>query len=187
MRAFLALDLSNSFGKAVEDTIKKLKESGVHASFVRSEQVHLTLAFFEDIPEMTAQEITRELKERFAQNRLQIFVSLGNLGVFPDRKQPRLIWREIVEKGGALHNLKRTVDAALRSFGFPVEGRTFKPHLTIARIKERHSAGFPESIFQPDFSPPLTGPTLIKELAFFKSVLTPSGPIYSVISRIPLA
>ena len=65
------------------------------------------------------------------------------------------------------------------TLGFEKEERRFHPHVTFARVK-KGKYSLTRNI---DFS---FGPFSVNEISLFKSTLTPNGPIYEILSEIPL-
>jgi RNA 2',3'-cyclic 3'-phosphodiesterase len=94
------------------------------------DDLHLTLRFVGDIEKPQARE--------FADNLETIDVDafelrLAGLGVFGGN-EPRSIWTG-VETSAPLEALARANDRAARAAGLPPDGRQFKPHVTLARVK----------------------------------------------------
>jgi RNA 2',3'-cyclic 3'-phosphodiesterase len=92
--------------------------------------LHLTLRFVGDIEKPQAQEFADNLESID----LDAFeLRLSGLGVFGGN-EPRSIWAG-VEDSPALEALARANDRAARSAGLPPDGRQFKAHVTLARVK----------------------------------------------------
>jgi len=171
MRAFVAVEIRNV---EVLNSIAKLQSDlKIKAKPISKENMHFTLLFLGEITEEIASKIMEALK-------LIVFspiqVSFGGVGAFPDPRFPRVIWIGVDETASKnLINLASQVEEKLAPLGFKSD-KPFKPHLTIFRIK--NSIG--------DISKELDklktiqlGHDTISELKFKKSILTPSGPIYS--------
>jgi len=98
-----------------------------------------------------------------------------------------------VEGGDKLCNLAKALEENLSKAGFRSEEREFRPHITIGRVKEKNvprqarDKGVDKlkekikSIKDARF-----GEALVDRIHIMKSTLTPSGPIYDVISVIKL-
>lgn len=94
------------------------------------DNLHLTLRFVGDIEKPQA----AEFADRLADVELDAFsLRLAGLGVFGGN-EPRSIWAG-VEPSEALDALARANDRAARAAGLPPDGRQFKPHVTLARLK----------------------------------------------------
>ena len=103
-------------------------------------------------------------------------MNLADVGAFPNPKSPRVVWIG-VDKDAAknLVELAVQVEEKLRPLGFRSD-KAFKPHLTILRIKNRINDISHELN---KFRSVQIGHETISELKFKKSILTPTGPIYS--------
>lgn len=92
--------------------------------------LHLTLRFVGDIEKSQAEEFA----DRLESIDLDAFeLRLSGLGVFGGN-EPRSIWTG-VEDSAPLEALARANDRAARAAGLPPDGRQFKPHVTLARMK----------------------------------------------------
>ncbi|MBR5450224.1 MAG: RNA 2',3'-cyclic phosphodiesterase, partial [Methanocorpusculum sp.] len=88
-----------------------------------------------------------------------------------------------VHDSGATAALSADVESRMAKLGFAREEKPFSPHITIARVKEYSPALLPKinGIKERNF-----GECEISAILLKKSVLTPSGPIYSTIHRVNL-
>ncbi|CAN1723462.1 RNA 2',3'-cyclic phosphodiesterase [Hyphomicrobium sp. 1Nfss2.1] len=92
--------------------------------------LHLTLRFVGDIERPQA----TEFADRLESIDLDAFeLRLSGIGVFGGN-EPRSIWAG-VEESAPLEALARACDRAARSAGLPPDGRQYKPHVTLARLK----------------------------------------------------
>lgn len=134
LRTFIAINVP----PAVLDTITRIqnrfKSLGLHASWVKPGNIHLTLKFLGDTDPDRIPGIQYTLTETLASyTRFQLL--LDSVGVFPDTKNPRVLWLGLKDGEGALKTLQTDIEKALESIGFPKEQRPFSPHVTLARIK----------------------------------------------------
>jgi 2'-5' RNA ligase len=61
---------------------------------------------------------------------------LGGVGAFPNFRRARVVWMG-VEHEARLELLHHDVEVACEALGFELEGRAFRPHLTLARVRDR--------------------------------------------------
>ncbi|MBI5377469.1 MAG: RNA 2',3'-cyclic phosphodiesterase [Thaumarchaeota archaeon] len=171
MRTFVAVEISN---ESTLNAIAKLQsELKIKAKPVSKENMHFTLLFLGEISDDMAPKIMESLSS-VSFNPIEM--KLIDVGAFPNPRSPRVVWIG-VDKNAAknLVELAVQVEEKLRPLGFRSD-KPFKPHLTIFRIKDRMN----------DISHELNkfrsveiGHETISELKFKKSILTPTGPIYS--------
>src|SRR6185312_10694181 len=100
------------------------------ARWIDSDNYHLTLRFIGDVDGSTARDFTFALSEIAA---APFQLRLNGLGSFGGRK-PRAIFAGIAPSDG-LDTLRRANERAAREAGLPPEGRNFKPHVTLARLR----------------------------------------------------
>ena len=171
MRTFVAVEIQNN---EVLDHIAKLQSDlKIKAKPVSKENMHFTLLFLGEITDEIAPKIIDALKSiTFS----PIQISFSGVGAFPNSRFPRVIWIGVDETAEQnLVKLAKQVEEKLAPLGFKSD-KPFKPHLTIFRIKNNID----------DISKELDKLKTIQlvhdtitELNFKKSILTPSGPIYT--------
>lgn len=184
IRSFLAVDPPREILDAIAAIQDRLKKS-IHGDirWVRPQGIHLTLKFFGAISEADIANISRIVK-----NTTSMFApfSLGikRVGVFPDVKRPRVLWLGMDGDVDLLIRLQKEVDAELQKSGFEKEDRPFRPHLTLARIKEpRGLIGLAKILEKgEDYE---AGSFSASGLNLFKSDLTPKGAIYTKLAYFP--
>lgn len=100
------------------------------ARWIDPENYHLTLRFIGDVDGPTARDFTQALGAIDAE---PFELRLDGLGSFGGRK-PRALFVNVAPSG-ALDALRRANERAAREAGLPPEGRNYKPHVTLARLR----------------------------------------------------
>jgi len=98
--------------------------------WTRPEQWHLTLAFLGDVDDESRAELARRLA-RVAARAHPLALSLGSAGRFGNR----VLWTRVRGDTDPLRRLAEAVRAAARRARLPVEDRSYRPHLTLARAR----------------------------------------------------
>jgi len=112
------------------EELMRLRQPLPGAKWIEPENLHLTLRFAGDIDNTRAE----ELADRLAGITVDAFeMRLSGLGTFGGN-EPKSIWAG-VEAGPELEALARANERAARAAGLAPEGRVFKPHVTVARLK----------------------------------------------------
>ena len=171
MRTFVAAEIHND---GVLNSIAKLQSDfQIMATPVSRQNMHFTILFLGEITEDVAENVKKVLATISFK---PIEANFTHVGAFPDTRFPRVIWIGIDEKASnQLVELALQVEQKLAPLGFKSD-KPFKPHLTIFRIKHKID-DILETIDK--FKTVDFGKDTITELKFKKSILTPSGPIYS--------
>ena len=174
MRLFAAVPVPDPAREQILKLLSRLREGGWPVRWVNEEGLHLTLKFFGEVASDRLDVIGEAL--RFAADGAGILaLRLGELGAFPTRSRPRILWVG-VEGPPALELLQDRIERGSEAIGFPPEGAPFQPHVTLGRVREgqRLPAGGLEDYADGFEQVPFVG----QELVLYESVLTTSGPRY---------
>src|SRR5512143_3510042 len=134
IRTFIAIEIPDSIKAAMADVQKELRKTGADVGWTRPEGVHLTLKFLgpveaELIPKLAA------AVETAIKDEAPLAVEVKGTGVFPSARAPRVVWLGLGGDINVLAGIARKVDAACEGLGFKPDGRPFKPHLTLGRVR----------------------------------------------------
>lgn len=115
---------------ALCDRLADLNTPLAGAKWVEPEDMHITLRFAGDIDNPTANEFVASLSTI---DEPAFELRLSGLGAFGGQ-QPRTLWAG-VETNPWLEALARANDRAARSAGLAPSKHSFRPHVTLARLK----------------------------------------------------
>ena len=149
------------------------------ANWIAPEDMHLTLRFAGDIDNRVAEDFAGFLDEIHIE---PFEVRLTEVAAFGGR-EPRVIFAA-ADGGAALQSLQRATERAAHSAGLPVEPRSFKPHVTLARLRGTR----PEVIAHFLGSRPSLGlePFTVDSFVLFSSRPSVGGGPYVIEERFPL-
>lgn len=185
IRAFIAIEPPENILQEISRLQDKLKrEISGRLSWTRPQGQHLTLKFFGDISSEDIHKISAAVQRRVvAEQKLNL--KIEKLGVFPDARRPRVLWCGITGDAERLINLQKKLDDDFAALGFPAEDRSFKAHLTLARIKDpRDVTGMSEVLTKYDSFK--AGEFVADKLFLFQSNLTPQGAVYTKLADFAL-
>ncbi len=180
-RLFIAVELPAPVRKRLIDHIHQLRTlvPRARANWVREENLHLTLKFLGDIPSEKIESISHAVKDAAeASEPFELIVSGG--GAFPASGPPKVLWSGIEDPSGGLGRLYQRVEENCEKAGHAREQRSFRPHLTIARVRDsrnshRLSIVNKELGFEPE-------DVVIANLVLFRSELRQEGSRHTVIA-----
>jgi RNA 2',3'-cyclic 3'-phosphodiesterase len=137
MRLFVAIAPPAAVLDELEARVAPLRAQWPSLRWTGPEAWHLTLAFLGEVSEDTAAALPPRL-ERAAHRHPSLALSFGPGGAFPAAGRARVLWTGIEGDRAALTALARSVAAGARRAGAapPDEGRTFRPHVTLARCRQ---------------------------------------------------
>ena len=179
MRLFLAINLTPQVRREVAAATAALRQAAPQASWVDEPLLHLTLKFLGEQSDDRLDEI-QAAAARVAGRHRELVMTLGGIGAFPNFRRARVVWMGIQQEP-RLELLHHDVEVACETLGFDVEGRPYRPHLTLARVKHplpeerlRTLARAAKPIdFQTDF--------IVHSIDLMRSDLTSSGPAYTTL------
>jgi 2'-5' RNA ligase len=185
IRSFIAIDLPDATRQGLAAVLEQLRQSRAGVRWVKPSSIHLTLKFLGNIQAVQVEDIALAVAQEI-RDQPPITLGAAGLGAFPSRRKPRVIWIGMEGEVQRLTRIQARVENALEPLGFVREKRAFRPHLTIGRVKDRRRL---QSLI--DAMAELKIPEFdsfdVTEIILYKSVLRPTGAIYTKLHRMPLA
>jgi 2'-5' RNA ligase len=173
-RLFFAVDIDDATREQIACISADLRaaiETYGRASWVRPDRMHLTLHFFGSADAIVEQRARAALASPIQESPFDVM--FDGVGFFPERGSPRVLWLGLRDGLEPLRRVHKTVVGPLAGVD------AFRPHLTLARLRDRvprakfaQIAGIPAS----------AGPSRIDRVTLYESRLSPAGPTY-----VPLA
>jgi 2'-5' RNA ligase len=179
VRLFVAIDFPDGIRERLRKPQEILKQSRARLSLVDPAIIHMTLKFIGEVPPERAERIASAL-ETISVGPFELRISgIGS----NNPRQPRVIWCTIEDAGrsAALHD---RIEAVLEPLGIAREGRPFRAHATIARVKQ-YDPSLTSRLR--DIPPEDYGSFTIRSWQLKKSTLTPQGPVYETLLEVPCA
>lgn len=183
MRTFIAVEIPEQVKEKIASVLTGLKKLALEASWVKKENLHLTLKFLGEVKEEKIEEVYKTVAIS-VENTGKFRVNLKELGCFPNIKKPRVVWIGIEKGKENLSALSSRLEENLERLGFPREDRLFSAHLTLGRIKSSKNTENLLKFFQNNYFE--SEDFEIEEVVVMKSTLTPQGAIYSALKKIAL-
>jgi len=180
MRLFAGVPIPDPARGEILGLLTDLRRGDWPVRWVHDEGLHLTLKFYGEVgPERL--DVIMEALRFAAEGAGPQSLVLGDLGAFPSRSRPRILWVGI-QAPPSLELLQDRIERGSEAIGFPPEGTPFQPHVTLGRVREGQripSRGLDDHAGRHQ---PI--PFLAQELVLYESVLTANGPRYQ--SRLTL-
>ena len=150
---------------------------------VRPEQLHLTLRFLGDTDEGLVPDL-RELMASAVEGVGPFRLTFEGVGAFPNERRPRVVW--IGLKGAEpLMGIARRLEEGVVELGWRPERRGFRPHATVARVKNARRLGRLASLLE-RWRDTAFGSMEVREVHLKRSELTPQGAIHTTVHTVEL-
>jgi 2'-5' RNA ligase len=183
-RIFIAvkIDTGENLLNMISGLKAGLKEERV--KWTETENFHITLAFLGDTEESKIKAINNMLRttcEGFGE--FDIFIK--GAGVFKKFSDPRILWTGI-DASEKLNKLYDCIKSGLKDTGISIEERTFRPHLTLGRIKSIMDHDNLKSLVAGYLNAEMQSQS-VNEVILYESILLQTGPVYKPLGRFPLS
>jgi 2'-5' RNA ligase len=189
MRLFIAVEVGAAVApraievrRAIEREDADLCRRGM--KWVEPANLHLTLRFLGEVGASLAEEVIAAFRQPVAQ--APFALAFGGPAWLPGPSRPRVLMLPLDRDLASLTALKRTIDDRLPAGVPPEEARPFRPHLTLARVRDgwqdraRGAAGVLGDVL------PLEEGGRIGSAVLLESHLGSHGPSYAERARVRL-
>ena len=178
MRTFLALDIPDDIAAA----LIRVQSGLPFGRPVPEENLHLTLAFFEDAPEAALADLD-DLMAAF--RAAPVALHFTGIDSFTEGQQGLIF--AAVERTEPLQALHDRIASLCRQAGLDLPRRRFRPHVTLCRASRRpDGAGRDRLAASLGTRPDLPGFTA-RAVTLYRSTLGPRGAIHDALAAYPLS
>lgn len=165
---------------AVAAAVEPARSVRVGLRWEQRDRYHLTLQFLGPVPKLAP--VVDGLAAA-AGDRPAFPMQLGGAGSFPKPGRARVVWMGAATGGADLVGLAAAVAGGLRPHGYEPDRKEFHPHLTLARLKVPDNVADVLAAIGPA---PVGEAFTVGEVVLYQSRLSPNGPTYTVLERVPL-
>jgi 2'-5' RNA ligase len=182
-RFFVAINLPKDLKEKI-DTFYQTFLAGLSLRKTLLNNLHLTLIFLGDLNKTQETKLKEILKETLAEaNSFKLTIS--GMGVFPDMHRARVVW--LGSSDHALNQINLLLYRKLSQANFKLDGRPYTPHLTLSRIKQRdQTIKTTLPLIISEHKSEKFGIFIVNSIDLMESVLTKTGPKYSIVESYKL-
>lgn len=182
VRLFAGLPLDTGTRATLVELTAGVRRADWPVRWLAPEAWHLTVKFYGEREEAEVAPIGAGLAGA-VQGTPPLDLQFTALGANAPGRRARVLWLDVAAPA-ALELLHHRVELAGQALGIEAEGRPFRPHLTIGRVRNG-------AVLPPDAGERLTATTvdvafLAERLVLFESTLGPGGPRYTERAAFPL-
>ncbi|MBI5059552.1 RNA 2',3'-cyclic phosphodiesterase [candidate division KSB1 bacterium] len=182
MRLFVAVDIPAAWKTDLAEIERAIGWLGRGVKWVDPQSMHLTLKFLGETDDRDLQ-IVRDQLTAACSDVPAFTMQMRGTGAFPAPNRPRVYWVGL-KSGDALITLNQKIETAMQAIGYPPEENPFKPHLTVARIKDPiGKARQTDALLSYHVE---SEPVLVRDVLLMRSHLAKEGARYEVVGRATL-
>ncbi len=176
-RVFVGIDLPAQVKKRLAQKMEKRQDLPVR--WALEDNLHVTLSFLGYVNDSVLADICAKVRRACEDN--EIFdIMLEEIVIAPSPQEPRMIWVE----GLPSENLKRLQESIERELGiFQKKKRTFRPHVTLGRIRKEKWKKLPEI---PEIREKFSALIPVESVEIFESVVEEGKRRYLLLESCPL-
>jgi len=185
MRTFIAVEIGQDVRGKAAALIQRLAATEAKVKWVEPENLHFTMKFLGEIDPREIPAVCDSLSKSVT-GLVSFEIEALGAGAFPTPERPRTLWLGVGEGSEQMVALHGAIENGLAELGFRTEGRRFRPHLTLGRVRNsplgirelgdlvQANAGFP------------AGRTIVDAVVLFSSELDRRGAHYEPLGHAEL-
>jgi len=178
IRAFLAFDISDGVRANLTEILRECQSQEKGIKWVEPKNMHVTMQFFGPVDEeLLLNNISSEI-ESITKDYGDSSLECSGIGAFPNWRHPRVIWAGFTRETEKVIALQAKIAQGLTKYGIQEDKKSFRPHLTIGRIRKPITNSPIIEKLQKLENIKLGG-LVINKLILYKSQLTKAGPVYT--------
>ena len=183
MRLFVAIPVEGEVAEVLGGLLQRWQPIGWPVKWARPEGLHLTLKFLGSVESERYSGLLQGLAGAVRGTPALSF-SLTELGAFPGLVRARILWAGL-ESEAALELMVHRIEQACAGLGFPLEGRPYRPHVTLGRVRE--GGRLPSRAIEQIEQEPVPRATfLANAVVLYQSLTGAGGSRYEVRATFPL-
>lgn len=183
MRLFIAFPLEDAVTRRLGEVVGEFERHGGPVKWVEPKNMHLTARFLGETPDAQVEQLSRVVTS-VAGKGIVVRTVIQQIGGFPNLHRPRVIWVGMDAEVNKLVPIAAEVERQVQQLGFAAETKSFKPHLTLGRVREGVKIGNTLDYLMRYQLTPI--PVQFERIALIKSTLTPRGPVYETLHEVKL-
>ncbi|WP_320006432.1 RNA 2',3'-cyclic phosphodiesterase [Maridesulfovibrio sp.] len=179
IRTFIAHPVPEEWKQIIGEAFSGLRE-GMQSriTWVKPENLHLTLKFLGSVEEDKLAEVQGVLKKVPVVN---FKITTAGAGFFPAIEKPHIIWMGIAGGTKEYCANEAAIESAMTGLDFEPNKNECHAHITLGRVKRATKDDW--SALAERINDIKLPEAEINSFILYKSTLTPEGPIYSAIEK----
>ena len=181
IRSFVAVKITPEAAERIGAAQARLRAAGRDVKWVDAQSFHITLKFLGGVEQERLAEVWRATTEAL-DGTAAFTMRFRGIGAFPNPGRARVIWAGIVEGAEELTEMAARVEAACETHGFEREGRPFRAHVTLGRVRRPAANPALEAAMGEQVELEL-GEARVDRALLMKSELSRGGAVYHILEE----
>jgi 2'-5' RNA ligase len=182
VRCFVAVGGGAGLAAALGDWLTLTRERFPELSVTAPANLHLTLAFLGELDEAAVAAAASAVDGAAAGIVRGWEVGWGEAGGFPGGSRPRVLWLGVGTGAAELMAAQRLLAGELGARGLPLDAKPYRPHLTLARVRNPPLARGRGAELQAWLAQmPVPGPMAVDSIVLYRSTLGRPAAIHTPI------
>ncbi|HZS95113.1 MAG TPA: RNA 2',3'-cyclic phosphodiesterase [Chloroflexota bacterium] len=137
IRTFVAVALPDAERSAIAKLESRFERQRSILKVVAPDLLHITIRFLGNIDGARLPDVMAAVRQAAGETK-PFSLALAGIGAFPNARSPRVIWIGLEDNAGLaeLRHLASRTEQLLEEHGFAKEERSFRAHITLARVRE---------------------------------------------------
>lgn len=183
MRLFTAIDVPEAWRDEASEMRRRLADPfDADLRFVPRDQLHVTVRFLGEVAADQAEALARAVESLPP---LVVDVELESAGTFGPPSRSTVVWLGIGVDSTAADELLAELDGAVAAAGLAPSEASWRPHLTLARVRRQTGAERRRELAQAVRDLPAPGPNrfTVRSVSLYRSDLGNSAPRHKLLAR----
>lgn len=168
----------------MHEAASPMRAASPAVSWIAADRLHLTLKFLGEQSETDAKRIAAAVSGVVSPHR-PFSVEMGGAGAFPNFRQPRVVWMGVSDDP-KLELLHHAVESACAGLGHELEGRAFRAHVTLGRVRRAIDGAEARALGVAARAVRYRGTLEVSSVDLMRSRLGAGGSRYTLVSALPL-
>jgi RNA 2',3'-cyclic 3'-phosphodiesterase len=184
VRLFLAINFPAAVRHEIATATAPLRDRAPELGWTVEDRLHLTLKFLGEQAESRVDALGAALAKAVSQHR-ELAMTVGGIGAFPNFRRARVVWMDVSQEP-RLELLHHDIEVAYDAIGCELEGRPFRPHLTLARVRDPLPVERMRELWREAKRIDYTTEFIVHSVDLMQSDPSTSGPRYTTLVSAPL-
>lgn len=184
LRVFLAINLPAPVRGAIAAATAPMRAAARQLAWIEEDNLHLTMKFL-GVQSGAAVEALRNALAPVLARVVPIALDVGGLGAFPNLRAPRVVWLGVAADS-RLELLHHDIELVCAAQGYELEGRPFRPHITLGRARDALAEGPARTLSSAAKMVHHASRVPVSSVEIMGSRLEPEGARYTVLASLAL-